>query len=107
MRPTRQVDHRWSARQPLENSVEIYAANECVGEGKTKNLGIGGAYVETKVRVAINDCVVLALAVGDSLQRLKASVIWTNANGFGAMFSDVDIETIHTLRHILYPRDRS
>ena len=107
-----QVDHRWSARQPMILSVQVYNGGEPIGKGCTQNVGIGGMFIElnslkgeklpTESRVSVAFTVT---ANGNiSHHRLPATVIWSREKSAGLMFTDFNVETVHTLREILYPQ---
>lgn len=112
MELNKQVDHRWSARQALALPVKLYEGGEPVGHGRTQNVGIGGMYVtlndvkrktlpaEAKVSVAFT----VTSNGNTSHHRLPATVIWAADSGAGLMFTDFNVETVHTLRDILYPQ---
>ena len=107
-----QTDHRWSLRQNLALPVKLYEGGEPVAQGRTHNVGIGGMFVrlerdrtrklpaEARVSVAFT-----VTANGTtSHHRLPATVVWAADEGAGLMFTDFNVETVHTLRDILYPQ---
>jgi len=112
MEQNKQVDHRWSVRQELALPVKLFEGGEPVGQGRTHNVGIGGMYIEfnslkTK-RLPKEAHLSVAFTVtangNTSHHRLPATVIWSAERGAGLMFTDFNIETVHTLRDILYPQ---
>ena len=112
MESNKQTDHRWSVRQPLTLPVKLYEGGEPLGHGRTQNVGIGGMFVElsglkakklppdAKLSVAFS----VTRKGNTSHHRLPATVIWAADSGAGLMFTDFNIETVHTLRDILYPQ---
>ncbi|MFL6624134.1 MAG: PilZ domain-containing protein [Sulfurifustis sp.] len=105
------ADHRWSARQPLKLPVKLYVGSEPVGQGRTHNVGIGGMFVElTSVKAELRTDARLSVAFSvtakgnTSHHRLPATVIWSADKGAGLMFTDFNVDTVHTLREILYPQ---
>lgn len=108
----KQVDHRWSLRQPLALPVKLYQGGEPLGQGRTQNIGIGGMFVELNTlgvkELSTDADVSVAFTVtangNTSHHRLPATVIWRGDSGAGLMFTDFNVETVHTLRDILYPQ---
>lgn len=111
MELNKHVDHRWSARQDMALPVKIYNGGEPLGQGRTHNVGIGGMFVELssvegdlprESQVFVSFTVT---ANGNiTHHRLPATVIWSGDKGAGLMFTDFNVETVHTLRDILYPQ---
>jgi PilZ domain len=105
-------DHRWSARQHLMLPVKVYDGGEPLGQGRTQNVGIGGMFIELHVpdgkKLRTESRVSVAFTVTNNgnttHHRLPATVIWSHAEGAGLMFTDFNVETVHTLRDILYPQ---
>jgi PilZ domain-containing protein len=106
------ADHRWSARQHLRVPVKLYNGGEQLGQGRTHNVGIGGMYVELTAlngrKLSAETPVSVAFSVTNrgstTHHRLPATVIWSADEGAGLMFTDFNVETVHTLRDILYPQ---
>jgi hypothetical protein len=106
------ADHRWSARQHLTLPVKLYNGSEPVGQGRTHNVGIGGMFVEVSAlngnTLPAETPVSIAFSVTNNgnttHHRLPATVIWSAEEGAGLMFTDFNLETVHTLRDILYPQ---
>jgi hypothetical protein len=112
MEQQKSVDHRWSARQDLAVPVKLFDGGETVAQGRTHNVGIGGMFVELhgidSTKLPENARVSVAFTINNegqtSYHRLPATVIWSGENGAGLMFTDFNVETVHTLRDILYPQ---
>lgn len=112
MAQQKSVDHRWSARQELMVPVKLFDGGEAVAQGRSHNLGIGGMFVELReidgTKLPENSRVSVAFSINSngstSYHRLPATVIWSGTNGAGLMFTDFNVETVHTLRDILYPQ---
>lgn len=96
----KQPDYRWSARQDMDVSVFLYAGGMNLGYGRTRNIGIGGMYVETTVEAQPTG---VSFVVNDKHYKLPVTEIWRDANGIGLMINDFNVETVHALRDILYP----
>jgi hypothetical protein len=111
MELNKHVDHRWSARQDMALPVKLYNGGEPVGQGRTHNVGIGGMFVELKTvkgKLPMDARVSVSFSVtsngNTTHHRLPATVIWSADDGAGLMFTDFNVETVHTLRDILYPQ---
>lgn len=101
------LDHRWSTRQALTLPVKLYSTVDSI-QGRTQNLGIGGMFVEADAgKLPLNSAISVSFSVSNngntSHHRLPATVIWAGREGAGLMFTDFNVETVHTLREILYP----
>lgn len=107
MEDKKQSDQRWSSRQSVSLPVKLYSGNEPTLQGHTQNLGIGGMFVETESKhLPLNSQLSVSFSVathdGTSHHRLPATVVWADEHGAGLMFTDFNIETVHTLREVLY-----
>lgn len=111
MELNKHVDHRWSARQELSLPVKLYTGGEPVGQGLTHDVGIGGmrialnsmkADLERESQVSVSFTV--TTNGNTSHHRLPATVIWSGDKDAGLMFTDFNVDTVHTLRDILYPQ---
>lgn len=106
------ADHRWSTRQPITFPVKLYRGGEPIGQGRAQNVGIGGMFVEARPRRIPADAplsVAFSVDVNGTTthHRLPATVVWEDDNGAGLMFTDFNVDTVHTLRDILYPTNAS
>ena len=102
------TDHRWSMRLPLSLEVKVFEGGEPIAQGHTQNVGIGGMFIDTHHnKLPLNSRIAVAFSVNTkgamSHHRLPATVIWATEEGAGLMFTDFNVETVHTLREILYP----
>lgn len=112
MEAKKSADHRWSSRQALTVPVKLFEGGEPLGQGRTHNLGIGGMFVEFSAprtrHLPTNAALSVAFSVtskgNTSHHRVPATVIWSGERGAGLMFTDFNLETVHTLREILYPQ---
>lgn len=72
---------------------------------KTRNISVGGMFIETATPLPVDACVVLAfgLRVQDArpYYRLPARVVRVAADGMGVAFSSADAELVHSLRCML------
>ena len=102
------TDHRWSTRLPLSLEVKVFDAGQPIAQGHTQNVGIGGMFIETyHSKLPLNSQIAVAFSVSTkgnvTHHRLPATVIWATDEGAGLMFTDFNVDTVHTLREILYP----
>jgi len=102
-----QIDHRWSLRRPLHVDVSLLKHDQTVLAGKTRDFSIGGMFVETKKPMLQRDIPIhvaftLETEAGASHHRLPAQVIRVANDGVGLMFNDFNVDTVHTLRAMLY-----
>ena len=102
------TDHRWSTRLPLSLEVKVFDGGEPIAQGHTHNVGIGGMFIDTtRNKLPLNSRIAVAFSVSTkgnmSHHRLPATVIWSSDEGAGLMFTDFNVDTVHTLREILYP----
>lgn len=112
MEVNKQIDHRWSVRQPLTLPVKLYQGGEPLGQGRTQNIGIGGMFVELNAlrlkklppEARLSVAFTVTANGATTHHRLPATVIWSREAGAGLMFTDFNVETVHTLRDILYPQ---
>lgn len=100
-------DQRWSTRTPLSLNVKLFNGGEQMLQTKTHNIGIGGMFIEGNAQRLQRDAhlsVAFTVAMDGNAthHRLPATVIWSGENGAGLMFTDFNVETVHTLREILY-----
>ena len=105
-----QTENRWSPRQAMELQVALHATTQGPFTGKTRNISIGGMFVETDMPRLFRDDEVL-VTINDNhpsgdqptLCRIPGLVIWSDGNGIGLMFSRLDPGAIRALRKLLYP----
>lgn len=108
MEAIKPTDHRWSTRQSVSLPVKLFNGGETLLQGQTQNLGIGGMFVQTRrKKLPLNAEISVAFSLcangNTSHHRLPATVVWSSEDGAGLMFTDFNVETVHTLREILYP----
>ncbi|MFP5349941.1 MAG: PilZ domain-containing protein [Gammaproteobacteria bacterium] len=107
MEANHSTDHRWSARLPLSLEVKVFDGGEPIAQGHTHNVGIGGMFIDTHHTLPLNSHIAVAFSVRNkgnvTHHRLPATVIWSSDEGAGLMFTDFSVDTVHTLREILYP----
>ena len=65
-------------------------------EAETRNIGVGGAFVVTKLVQPVGDAVTieLSLPTTDQVFTLPAVVRWSDGNGMGVQFVGVDVDVL-------------
>ena len=65
-------------------------------DAETRNIGVGGAFVVTKLVQPIGDPVTieLSLPTTDQVFTLPAVVRWSDGNGMGVQFVGVDVDVL-------------
>jgi hypothetical protein len=63
---------------------------------ETRNIGVGGAFVLTKLAQPVGTMLTieLVLPTSEEVFVLPASVRWTDADGMGVKFIDVDVDVL-------------
>jgi hypothetical protein len=101
------MDHRWSARKPVDGSVVV----ECSRVGKVsaimRDISLGGMLIDTgPVAVPLKSRVIVGfyLVPNDqySWYRLNATAVRHTEQGTAMIFLDCEGETIRALRAALY-----
>lgn len=101
-----QIEHRWSQRRFVSLQVEIVGAGvneDCT----TKDVGLGGAFVEMSGHIP--DCdtdVELLFSLSNHDQRvtkhrLSARVVRSANNGVGLVFKDFDTRAFRSLQEVM------
>jgi hypothetical protein len=80
------IDTRKHARKPHVQSV-LFAANDQILKGTTKNLSLSGIFLRSKSELEVGQKIILSLPTR-SKKRLKfsAEIIWSNDEGYGVKF---------------------
>lgn len=65
-------------------------------DAETRNIGVGGAFIVTKLVPAVGDPLTVELALPTSEQKftLPAEVRWSDGDGMGVQFVGVDIDVL-------------
>ena len=80
------TDSRKHLRKPYSKSV-IYAVDNRILEGKSKNISLSGAFIKSKGKLQVGQTVILSLpSKGKKRIKMKGRVIWSNHEGFGLKF---------------------
>ncbi len=101
------VDQRWSQRRPLMLEVELYSAGQRLASCMTRDVGLGGAYVEgspdqvghySEVDLYFN---LYGTKGVTSRYRLRARVVRKDDMGIGVAFKDFDTSSFRALQEIM------
>lgn len=102
------MEHRCSIRKPLELQVLLYKHGLPVQSGTTRNLGLGGVFVEAEAWQwrKHETLEVEFLAVDSSpVMRVTAVVVHLRDGGAGLMFDALEVEQLRQLRTWLLSKD--
>lgn len=102
------MEHRCAIRKPLELDVVLsYRALGFV-QGRTRDVSMGGAFVETgciqlPVNAVVQASFMLSSNNGSSMRSCstEAMVVHGNENGAGLMFNDLDDEFSGMLKQLM------
>lgn len=102
------MDNRWSNRKDLEVGVDIYQQGDKLASGISKDIGLGGAYLEgvrTDRDVNIDTDVELVFHLVDGSYDVKytvhARVVRVDEDGIGLKFQDFDTGVFRSLQQIM------
>ena len=89
----RYVEHRYSARKPMNLPVEVFHHKQSLGCFNTQDVSHQGAFIDaSQLYLFCNDFVQVKFFVGDQLKarefKLKALVRHMSKQGIGVMFTD-------------------
>jgi hypothetical protein len=93
---------RRSQRVPIDLPVVIERAGAQF-DGRTLNLGLGGAFIQTAEKLAYGEQVELWLALPEValLCPLRSVVRWTSNFGFGVQFLEVGAREVFALNELM------
>ena len=104
------TQQRWSIRLPMELDVALYGEGTRVLSARTRNISLGGMFVQTFEPLFLDAGVVAAFGFRHlddrAYYRLPATVVRVGEDGVGLMFNRFDVETVRSLRHSLYFAER-
>jgi hypothetical protein len=98
------MEHRCSARKPFKFQLLIYKNGLPVQSGVSRNLGLGGVYVEVGgCEWRKHECLEIEfLDAGRAGMRLPAVVVHQSSQGVGLMFDGISAEQRRELRVLLF-----
>lgn len=93
---------RRSSRVPVDLPVVIERAGVQFN-GRTVNVGLGGAFIETAEKLAYGEQVDLWLALPEValLCPLRSVIRWTSESGFGVQFLEVGAREVYALNALM------
>ncbi|MGD2075910.1 MAG: PilZ domain-containing protein [Gammaproteobacteria bacterium] len=101
------MEHRCSARKPFRFQLLIYKNGLPVQSGVSRDLGLGGVYVEVGgCEWRKHECLEIEfLDAGRAGMRLPAVVVHQSAQGVGLMFDGISGEQRRALRVMLFANE--
>ncbi|MCG6969141.1 MAG: PilZ domain-containing protein [Gammaproteobacteria bacterium] len=102
------MDNRWSNRKDLDISVDIYHEGDKLATGRSRDVGLGGAYLDSvqashNLRIDHNVELVFHLIEGTNEVKyaLHARVVRIDQEGVGLKFHDFDTGVFRSLQQIM------
>jgi hypothetical protein len=101
------MERRWTERTPINVPVDLSYAGMQSGECRTRDIGLGGVFVEIPgaANLAQETPVELTFKLGSGADvtkhRIHARVVRVAADGVGMMFRDFDAGAFRSLQEVL------
>ena len=100
------MENRWSMRKPMQLDVDLYYRDWRVSGCKTRDLGLGGVFVEmTDPAIPSHSTVELVLKYDHQgaaqSHRFRGNVVHRDRDGLGVAFRDFDVADVRTLQQML------
>jgi len=101
------MERRWTERTPINVPVDLSCTNVQNEECRTRDIGLGGVFVELPktVNLATETPVELTFKLGSGPQltkhRINARVVRVSGDGVGMMFRDFDAIAFRSLQEVL------
>ena len=101
------MERRWTERTPINVPVDLSCTNVQNEECRTREIGLGGVFVELPktVNLATETPVELTFKLGSGPQltkhRINARVVRVSGDGVGMMFRDFDAIAFRSLQEVL------
>ena len=95
------MEQRASDRRPVAIDVEIFQRGAPVRQGRTRDVGLGGTFVEGP-GLPLKAEVELAFRIpGARERRLRARVVRVEDHGAGLAFHDLDLDAVRALQDVI------
>lgn len=102
------MDNRWSNRKNLDISVDVYRQGDKLATGRSRDVGLGGAYldsVQAGHNLRIDNQVELVFHLIEDSNEIKyalhARVVRIDEEGIGLKFHDFDTGVFRSLQQIM------
>ena len=100
-----QPERRWNQRLPVAMNIIIYYSGLGLIQGKTKNLSLDGAYIDTG-RISLHQGGELELILYDpedcsEQQRVRARIARLDDHGAGLVFRDIPLGAYDLIRKVM------
>ena len=102
------LERRWNERMPLNLPVDIAYAGSQLGGYRTRDIGVGGVFVEVPgegiltVETTVELFFLINLGSRINEHRIKARVKRVVMDGIGMMFQDFDARAFRSLQEVLH-----
>jgi hypothetical protein len=100
------VEQRWSERKPLNVECDIYRMGGAPLRGKSRDICLGGMWVDTGEERLPKNAVVDVVLLADETEaggdiHVRAMVVRNEDGGSALMFHDVDVGAFRRLQNLL------
>lgn len=101
------MERRWTERTPIDVPVDLFYAGIQTGECRTRDIGLGGVFVELpgEANLAEETPVELTFKLGSGAHltkhRIHARVVRVDSDGVGMIFHDFDAGAFRSLQEVL------
>lgn len=101
------MERRWTERTPINVAVDLAYAGMQAGEYRTRDIGLGGVFVElpkaTEIAAETPVELIFKLGSGEGVtkHRINARVVRVTDEGIGMMFRDFDASAFRSLQEVL------
>ncbi len=100
------MEQRWSPRTRVNLDVDLLIKGKEIGGCRTRDIGMGGAFVEVSNDFETEKAIVeLVFKLGSGNQftkhKIKAIIVRVVDDGIGLMFRDFDASAFRSLQEIL------
>lgn len=104
------MERRWATRTPIHVDVGIFYKGGEVGVRKTRDIGLGGVFLEAgELPLPLEAHVELIFLLKSGVQprkhKIRAKVVRATGDGVGFMFRDFDAITFRSLQEVLRHRE--
>jgi len=101
------MEHRWSVRTPLSTKVTIYHNKIPVAVCTTKDIGLGGLFINSgPLTYPVNTTLDLEFKLDSGKEfkqyRIFSSVVYSSEKGLGLTFLESNQEVTRTVRKMIF-----
>ncbi len=104
------TEKRWADRKPFRTNVALVYDELGLICGRTRDLSLGGAYIETSAVAPATDAEIRLLfldrcAHPDTVVSVRGTVVRSAGSGVGVMFTDFEKGALNSLRELVVAAD--